>query len=128
MKPQAVAYGFLIAIVLVAGGLFVWHRLRGRVSAEERERRRREVIRQTGKLRDGEVVDVDGIHIIYSYEVAGVGYTVSQDVSALEALLPPDRMTLVGPVAVKFLPRNPANSMVISEHWNGMRLPVSAAN
>lgn len=68
--------------------------------------------------------DVDGVNIIYTYRVAGVGYTVSQDVSALESLLPLDRMTLVGPAAVKFLPRNPANSIVLSEHWSGVRRRV----
>jgi hypothetical protein len=28
---------------------------------------------------------------------------------------------MIGPVSVKYDPRNPANSIVISEQWNGLR-------
>ena len=95
--------------------------LRKKLTAEEAERLRRELIHHEGKLGDGEIVDVDGLVLVYSYAVAGVNYTVSQDATTLEALLPADRMSLVGPVLVKFLPRNPANSIVLSETWTGMR-------
>lgn len=94
--------------------------MRGRITAEELERRRREEIVRDGKLGDAEVQDVEGMLITYSYQVAGVSYTVSQDVAFGEAALPEDRMTLVGPATVKYLPRNPANSIVLGERWNGM--------
>ena len=72
---------------------------------------------------DGEIVDVEtaSASIVYSYSVAGVTYESSQDVRALQALLPPDVMTMVGPVSVKFDPRNPANSIVLCEEWSGLR-------
>jgi hypothetical protein len=88
---------------------------------DELERRRRMLIHQTGKLSDGEILDVDGLLILYSYSVAGVSYTVSQDATAIETLLPADRMSMVGPVLIKFIPRNPANSIVLCEGWNGVR-------
>jgi hypothetical protein len=53
--------------------------------------------------------------------VAGVVYTASQDLAALQSLLPRDPMTMVGPVSVKFDPRNPANSIVLCEDWTGLR-------
>ena len=73
------------------------------------------------KIGDGEVLDLDGAMISFSYSVAGVGYTVSQDLGALIDRMPPDRMAVLGPVSVKFLRRNPANSIVICEEWTGLR-------
>ena len=72
---------------------------------------------------DGEIVDVEtaSASIVYSYNVAGVTYTASQDLSALQSRLPPDVMTMAGPVSVKFDPRNPANSIVLCEEWSGLR-------
>ena len=87
------------------------------------ERQRRTLIHETGKLGDGEIMDVEGLVIIYSYAVAGVSYTVSQDATAFESVLPPDRMALVGPVLLKFIPRTPANSIVLCEGWSGLRNP-----
>jgi len=72
---------------------------------------------------DGEIIDVETASalIVYSYSVAGVIYTASQDMVALQSFLPQDVMTMVGPVSVKFDPRNPANSMVLCEDWSGLR-------
>jgi hypothetical protein len=70
---------------------------------------------------DGEIVDVETGLIVYSYSVAGMGYTASQDITGLQASLPADLMTLVGPVRIKFDPRNPANSIVVCEEWSGLR-------
>lgn len=82
---------------------------------------RRLAVHREGKLGDGEILDVEGFSIVYSYSVAGVVYTTSQDATNLEAKLPPDRMSIVGPVSVKFNPRNPANSIVLCEEWSGLR-------
>ena len=108
-----------LAAVLVAAVL-AWKLLRPKPSAEELERRRRAALQANGKLGDGEVIDVEGVAIVYSYSVGGVGYTASQDVSVFEAQLPENTMTLIGPALVRFDPRNPANSIVIAEEWNGL--------
>jgi hypothetical protein len=108
-----------LAAVLVAAVL-AWKLLRPKPSAEELERRRRAALQANGKLVDGEVIDVEGVAIVYSYSVGGVGYTASQDVSIFEAQLPENTMTLIGPALVRFDPRNPANSIVIAEEWNGL--------
>jgi len=113
------------ALVILAAAIYwmVRNYLRGRPAADEVERRRRGTLHREGKLGDGEIVDVEtaSASIAYSYSVAGVTYTASQDLRALQSLLPRDAMTMVGPVSVKFDPRNPANSIVLCEEWSGLR-------
>jgi hypothetical protein len=101
--------------------LLARHLFRRRIAPDELEKRRRASVNKNGKLGDGEIIDIDGAAVFYSYYVAGVGYTTSQDVAALEALLPSDRLAIIGPVSVKFLPANPANSIVLCEEWSGLR-------
>jgi hypothetical protein len=113
--------GLIFAAGLVAGGFLLWRFLRPRVTSEERERLRRLMVNGNGKLGDGEIVDFEGAAIVYSYKVGGVGYTAAQDVVSLEALLPSNHMSMIGPALVKFDPRNPANSIVLCEEWSGLR-------
>ncbi|HTA46447.1 MAG TPA: hypothetical protein VK789_28585 [Bryobacteraceae bacterium] len=112
----------LISVLLVlTAGAIGWRYWRRRPTAEELERLRRLGVNKKGKLGDGEIVDVDGVSIVYSYSVAGVIYTTTQDATSLQEDLPVDRMTMVGPVMIKFDPRNPANSIVLCEEWSGLR-------
>lgn len=115
----AVGAACMAAAVLI----YVLQKRRKRPSPDELERRRRMHINQTGKMGDGEIVDVakESWSIVYSYTVAGVVYTASQDLTALQSALPEDLMTMVGPVSIRFDPRNPANSIVICENWSGLR-------
>lgn len=82
-------------------------------------------IHKDGKIGNGQIIDVvtepEAASVVYSYRVAGVEYTASQDVTDLQDNLPADRMSLVGAVSVKFAPRNPANSIVLCEEWTGLR-------
>jgi len=122
--PEAIRWIGLgiAALVFLAGVLyFAWRVIRGELPPEEIERRRREAIHREGKIGDGEIIDVDGSVILYSYSVGGVEYTVGQDAVSIESLLPDDRMLIVGPVSVRFDPRNPPNSIVVCEHWSGLR-------
>jgi hypothetical protein len=111
----------LVFVVALAAAMLLRKLLSKRPTAEELERRRRDAINAKGKLGDGEIVDVESGAIVFSYNVSGVGYTAAQDVSALVALLPSDRMSMIGPASVKFDPRNPANSIVLCEAWSGLR-------
>ena len=73
-----------------------------------------------GKRADANLLDIrDGL-LLYSYAVRGVEYTSSQDVSRLKAFLPDDLASL-GPISVRYDPRNPANSIVLAEEWSGLR-------
>jgi hypothetical protein len=116
-----ISLGMGTVVALSAAGFLVWRMFRHQPSPEEVERGRRAMIHNKGKIGDGEIVDVDGAVIVYSYSVGGVGYTVAQDASAMESLLPEDRMRLVGPASVRFDPRNPPNSIVLCEEWSGLR-------
>jgi len=121
--PGVIALAVAAAGMLIAAVVLAIRNHRNRPTAAELERRRRAQIHQAGKMGDGQIVDVEKecASIIYSYSVAGVVYAASQDLTALESSLPPDVMTMVGPVSVKFDPRNPANSIVICEGWSGLR-------
>jgi len=112
-----------LALLAVVVTVVIRNYLRGRPTPEEIERRRRATLHRLGKMGDGEIMDVEAASalIIYSYSVAGVVYTASQDLVALQSLLPRDPMSMVGPVSVKFDPRNPANSIVLCEDWSGLR-------
>lgn len=123
-RPETIGAAAAIAGTTIAAIVYgVRRHLRNRPTPEELERRRRQNLYREGKMGDGEIVDVEtnAAAIVYSYSVAGVVYTASQDVSSLQSALPTDVMTMVGPVSVKFDPRNPANSIVLCEDWSGLR-------
>lgn len=110
----------IAACLLVAILLAVVFRLR--VTAEEKERRRRTRLNLLGRMGDGTLTDVQGDSVYYSYSVHGVDYVTSQDISSLRHMIPADADLLIGPVTLKYLVRNPANSIVVCEHWSGLRI------
>lgn len=110
----------LIAVCLVlAGGWLLFSKRR---PPEEMERARRAYVTVRGRITEAEITEVQGHIICYSYHVGGVCYHVVQDVSRFAQALPRDTSLLPGPVLVRYLPGNPANSIVISEQWSGIRL------
>lgn len=90
-------------------------------SPEAIEAQRRAAVHRDGRLIAGMVVDIleDG-GIVYQYDVGGVDYTATQDVSLLPAGLPEERWRLLGPVRVKYAIGNPANSIILCEDWSGV--------
>jgi hypothetical protein len=119
--PGLIAAAVGVVVLLSAAVFAVVRHRRNRLTPEEAERRRRLDVNGIGKLGACDILDVDGESIVYSYLVAGVEYTASQNIQALRGLMPEDAMSIVGPGRVKFDPRNPANSIVICEHWNGLQ-------
>ena len=105
--------------------LAVWIVLKRRLTPEEKERRRRFALNQHRRTVEGFLTEGGEGALYYQYELAGVEYSTSQDVSLLAAMLPPDPTRLVGPVNVKYDPRNPANSIIICEEWSGLPAPLS---
>jgi len=119
----ALQAGALTAVgvaVALAGALGYRAWRRSRVTPEERERRRRAALVGHGKLTDATLVEINQNVLFYSYVVRGVEYTASQDVSALRALVPRDLSALIA-VGVRYMPQNPANSIVVAEDWSGLR-------
>ena len=108
----------VLVVLLVTIGVRAW--LRSRISPDEKERRRRLMLLSAGKMGDANLLDIHDDLLVYSYAVRGVEYTASQDVSRLKPFMPGD-VALLGPICVKYDPRNPANSIVLAEEWSGLR-------
>ena len=99
-------------------------------SAEDVELERRNWLNTVGRITDGTVIDVQEITtdtnrpatmLIYQYDVAGVSYEASQDVTYLRQWINLHSCRLGLPTSVKYDSRNPGNSMVIAEGWMGLR-------
>jgi hypothetical protein len=99
-------------------------------TAVELERERRQWLDQVGRITDGSVIDVQEIPgddhksatvLIYHYDVAGVSYECSQEVTYLRPLINLHSCRLGLPTSVRYDPQNPGNSLVVSERWIGLR-------
>ncbi len=97
---------------------------------DEVERDRRVWLDQIGRITDGTVIDVQEIQpnghkpaimLIFQYDVAGVSYEASQDVTYLRQLINLHSCRLGLPTSVRYDPQNPGNSIVVSERWMGLR-------
>lgn len=131
--------------VLLATVALVRH-LRKPVSPEEAERRRRAYVHRVGRIGTARILDVvslapaplsDRKHrkslglsgetpaarqiVIYKYEIRGVEYEASQDLTTLtedpESLRYLPDMT----ASVKYDPADPGNSILACEEWSGLR-------
>jgi hypothetical protein len=99
-------------------------------SSDSLERERRAWLDRVGRITDGTVIDVqempDGnqrpaTFLIYHYDVAGVSYEASQDVTYLRQWINLHSCRLGLPTSVRYDPQNPGNSIVLSERWMGLR-------
>ncbi len=99
-------------------------------SSDEVERARREWLDRVGRITDGTVIDVQEMRpdgrkpatfLIFQYDVAGVSYEASQDVTYLRQLINLHSCRLGLPTSVRYDPQNPGNSIVLSERWMGLR-------
>lgn len=123
----AVAAGALVGVSLC------WRLARShRPTAEELERRRRERISSIGRITDGVILDTRTLRneecyeptpevLVYTYRLGGVTYECAQDVSSF-----PEKVSdckLDQPVQVRYDPRNPGNSLLVSESWTGLWRP-----
>ncbi len=95
--------------------------LNKRPTPAELERLRRNTLHSRGKMGDATLLEYREHFVFYSYAVRGVEYTACQDLSDLKPLLPSDVWSTIGPAAIKYDPRNPANSIVLCEQWSGLR-------
>lgn len=120
------AFGAVAAIVGYA-----WLSRRTKQSPEQVERERRSQLALGGRILDGNVIDVleleddqserQMVLLIYKYDVAGVTYEASQDVTYLRQFVDLYSCRLGQPASVKYDTHNPGDSIVISETWSGLR-------
>jgi hypothetical protein len=129
MNPRLYSLAF-VAVAAAAVPTVLYFRRRRKTDAE-RERERRELINRIGRITDGTVTDVREITpdghgamqlVIYQYDVAGVSYEASQDVTYLRQLVDLHACRLGLPASIKYDPHNPGNSIVIAEGWSGLRM------
>ena len=130
MNPELRLYSF---VILGGAGLFfaaaVWSRSRQK-TPDQLEHERRMRISEKGRITDGTVIDVNEMQtngsgelqlLIYHYDVAGVSYEASQDVSSLRHMVDLHSCRSGLMTSIKYDPSNPGNSIVISENWVGLR-------
>ena len=117
-------------------GITVYIR-KSRKTPEQLEAARREQINSIGRIIDGTVTDVAELEpapktkksnghgrvqlLIYHYDVSGVTYQASQDVTHLRHRVDLHTCRIGVPTSVKYDPQNPANSIVVAEQWTGLR-------
>ena len=121
--PLSAKIGLACAVAAILVSLAIWIARRRRSTPEKRERLRRLSIHTTGRIGDAFLTEVRENLLHYTYQVRGVQYEASQDVSALRDLLPADPERMIGMVGMKYLSKNPANSILICEEWSGLREP-----
>ena len=117
-SPELAILASVAAAALLAGGFILYSRLRRRTDPEVL---RRASIDQMGRIIEGTVTDFQAGVVVYRWAWRGVQYEATQDLRSLAHLLPESENILIGPVTVKFLARDPSNSIVMSERWNGFR-------
>ena len=120
--------GLACALAAALAALAVWIARRMRSTPEKRERLRRLSIHTSGRLGDAFLTEVRENLLHYTYKVRGVQYEASQDVSTLRDHLPADPERMIGMVGMKYLAKNPANSILICEEWSGLREPFRRAD
>lgn len=122
----------LVAMAALGATLAVsaWAK-RHRKTPEQREQERRLRISEQGRITDGTVIDVSELNgsngsgelqlLIYQYDVAGVSYEASQDVTHLRHMVDLHTCRVGLPASIKYDPTNPGNSIVVAETWSGLR-------
>ncbi len=125
-------------VTLAAGGICIgafaaYALLRRRSSPDELEHKRRDMLVSQGRIIDGTVIDISDLSpeesgrcnglklILYKYDVAGVVYECSQDVTMLAHLVNIYDCRLGFPASVRYDPHNPGNSLIVAETWSGLR-------
>ncbi len=116
------------ATLLVFGAGYYLRKRRKTPEQLERERRLR--ISKHGRIIDGTVIDAQEITdergtvqlLIYRYDVSGVSYEASQDITQLRQFVDLHTCKIGLPSSVRYDPQNPGDSIVVSEEWSGLRL------
>jgi hypothetical protein len=125
--------GAIAAAGLCIGGVIAYMSMRKRPSEDEIEKARREALVAAGRIIDGTVIDISDLSpqesgrpnglrlILYKYEIAGVVYECSQDVTLLQDHVNIYECRLSFPCSVRYDPHRPANSIIVAENWTGLR-------
>src|SRR5271163_422265 len=112
----------LAGAVAVAAGTALWFLTRKRPTEEELERERRHSLVSFGRIVDGSLLDCfqitaeDGTTrdmLLYQYEISGVVYECSQDITPLAEILDPAAVKVGMPCSIRYQPGSPENSILV---------------
>jgi len=132
LRATQMAGGITVVAAMAIAGVVYWMS-RKRPSPDELERDRRDALVQKGRIIDGTVLDISELSpeessrplgmqlILYQYDVAGVTYECSQDVTLLQHVVDIHKIRLSFPSSVRYDPHNPGNSLIVAENWSGLR-------
>jgi hypothetical protein len=123
MDPLRTSAYILTAAVALTAGVVISRKRRK--TPEQHEHERRQQILHAGRITDGTVLDTNESDeaqlVIYTYDVSGVTYEASQDVTNLRHVVDLHACRIGLPASVKYDPQNPGNSIVVGEGWTGLR-------
>ncbi len=123
----------MAAAAACMGGVAWYMATRTRTSEEELERTRRQDLVLGGRIIDGTVLDISELDpydagrpegmqlILYKYEIAGVSYECSQDITHLKDVINIADIRVGFPCSVRYDTHQPENSILIAENWIGLR-------
>ncbi len=129
--PQV--YGPIITAALFLGGVVAYMTMRKKPTEEELEQARRLFLVQSGRIIDGTLLDITELDardsgreknmqlILYKYEIAGVVYECSQDITNLQEFVDVQKCRPGFPASIRYDTHRPENSIIVSEHWSGLR-------
>jgi hypothetical protein len=118
---------------IVAGSAAVYALMSKSPSPDEVERDRRMALVRSGRIIDATVLDISDLSpeesgrsmglqlILYQYDVSGVIYECSQDVTLLKNIVDIYAIRLSFPASVRYDPHSPGNSIIVAEGWSGLR-------
>lgn len=124
-----------VGATVLAGvaGVAAWMALRKRPTAEELEHTRRQFLAQSGRIVDGNLLEVCQVPVsdtqiltmlIYEYRMGGVNYQCSQDITNMSDIVDAAHVRAGFPCSVRYQPGNPQNSIVVAEKWSGLRVKI----
>lgn len=126
-------FGTVAAFSMLAAGAAAIALSRKEESLDELERERRVALVKGGRIIDATVIDISDLSaeesgrpmglqlILYKYEISGVIYEASQDVTLLKHIVNIYDCRLGFPASVRYDPHNPTNSLIVAEGWSGLR-------
>ena len=126
-SPLEVGLAVGAALVLIGAAAFIYFKLRAKKDPAEIERLRRLSVGQSGRITTGEVIGLiepegksTALLLVYRYDVAGVTYEVSQDVSSMAAVAARATHLVGRGINVKYDVKHPTNSIAACEVWSGI--------
>ena len=127
-SPLDIGIAAAAAVAVTSAGALAYVKLRRKKDPAEMERLRRLSLGRTGRIVAGEITgliepegDNTAFLLVYRYDIAGVTYEVTQDLSRLPAAASQASRLVGKGISVKYEMRHPTNSIVICEEWSGIR-------